>query len=96
MPRVRLDVWQAPPLEGHALLDSGGGEKLERFGELVLRRPDPQALWAPRLEREVWEAADLSFERESDRGGRWRAKGSARGRLNDGWSVDVAGLRASI
>ena len=36
----------------YALLDSGGGEKLERFGPLVLRRPDPQALWRPRAPRE--------------------------------------------
>jgi 23S rRNA (cytosine1962-C5)-methyltransferase len=61
----------------HALLDSGGGEKLERFGEVVLRRPDPQALWAPRLAARAWEAADLSFVRESDRGGRWVARAGA-------------------
>ena len=36
--------------QGHALLDCGGGEKLERFGEVVVRRPDPQALWPRALE----------------------------------------------
>ena len=31
----------------YELLDSGNGEKLERFGKYVLRRPEPKALWAP-------------------------------------------------
>lgn len=61
----------------HELLDSGGGEKLERFGPVVLRRPDPQAMWRPRLGSEAWESADLAFERESDRGGRWIARSGA-------------------
>lgn len=64
----------------HALLDSGHGEKLERFGPVVLRRPDPQALWEPRLDRTAWGRADLSFEREESSGGkhgRWRARKGA-------------------
>lgn len=60
-----------PDLAQYALLDSGDAEKLERFGAHVLRRPDPQAIWRPRLAPEAWERADLAFERESDRGGRW-------------------------
>lgn len=62
------------PLEDYELLDSGGGAKLERFGAVTLARPDPQALWRARLAPERWAAAHLSFERESDRGGRWRAQ----------------------
>lgn len=83
------------PLAAHALLDSGGGEKLERFGELVLRRPDPQALWRRRRADAEWSAADLAFVRESDRGGRWERRGPhgpARGRDRE-WQVDVEGAR---
>jgi 23S rRNA (cytosine1962-C5)-methyltransferase len=60
-----------PEFPDYALLDSGNGEKLERFGPVTLRRPDPQALWRPRDDPARW-SADLSFERESDRGGSWR------------------------
>jgi 23S rRNA (cytosine1962-C5)-methyltransferase len=63
--------FDAPAWSDYALLDSGGGEKLERFGAVVLRRPDPQALWRRALGPEAWEAAELVFVRESDRGGRW-------------------------
>jgi len=70
-------VFQAPALDWHEVLDSGAGEKLERFGPYVLRRPDPQALWRPSLPTERWAAADLAFERESDRGGRWVPRAGA-------------------
>ena len=62
-----------PELSDYSLLDSGEGEKLERLGEVVLRRPDPQALWPRRMAEEAWRGAHLSFVRESDRGGRWEA-----------------------
>lgn len=71
MGRVNPATFEHPPFAGHALLDSGAGEKLERFGEVVLRRPDPQALWSPRAKPAVWDRAHLRFVRESDRGGRW-------------------------
>ncbi|MDP6540119.1 MAG: RsmD family RNA methyltransferase [Planctomycetota bacterium] len=87
--------FEHPPFDDHALLDAGGGEKLERFGSVVLRRPDPQALWRKRLGAE-WERADLCFVRESDRGGRWEP-GGERGvsLLEDGgaWRVSYGPAR---
>lgn len=65
------NVFPQPAFEDYALLDSGDGEKLERFGPVVLRRPDPQALWKPR-DPDAWRRAHLGFVRESDRGGRWQ------------------------
>ena len=38
----------------YELIDSGRGEKLERFGKYVLRRPEPKALWAPSLPESEW------------------------------------------
>lgn len=70
-------VFPPEPFDDYRLLDSGAAEKLERFGPLVLRRPDPQALWSQRLARSEWERADLTFVRESDRGGRWEARRGA-------------------
>ena len=46
----------------YQLLDSGRGEKLERFGKYVLRRPEPKALWAPSLPENEWKRlADVVF-----------------------------------
>jgi 23S rRNA (cytosine1962-C5)-methyltransferase len=80
--------FDAVPLRGHALLDSGDAWKLERYGEYVLARPDPQALWRPRLAREEWERADLVFERESDRGGTWRRGEHAKRTAPEQWVVE--------
>jgi 23S rRNA (cytosine1962-C5)-methyltransferase len=57
----------------YALLDSGSGRKLERFGAVVVDRPEPQALWTPLLARREWEKADAVFAGEDDEEkGRWR------------------------
>ena len=88
-----MDPFAFPGLEGYALLDSGGGEKLERFGRYVLRRPDPQALWRPRLERKAWEAADYAFERKDDRGGSWRRRERD---LPLEWEMPIHGLQFRV
>ena len=44
----------APYWKDYQLLDSGNGEKLERFGKYVLRRPEPKALWTPSLPEADW------------------------------------------
>ncbi|MFN3287296.1 MAG: class I SAM-dependent rRNA methyltransferase, partial [Sphingomonadaceae bacterium] len=44
-----LTTLVARPWASHALLDSGHGRKLERFGPHALIRPEPQAMWAPAL-----------------------------------------------
>ena len=49
--------------DGYALIDSGNGEKLERYGSYVLARPDPQALWQKRLHQKDWAKADATFVR---------------------------------
>lgn len=54
----------------YELLDSGEGEKLERFGQFVLRRPDPQALYPKCLQTKVWQNADATFDIQNGKG-RW-------------------------
>jgi 23S rRNA (cytosine1962-C5)-methyltransferase len=59
----------------YALIDSGNGRKLERFGRFTVDRPEPQAMWQPALEPGVWLRADAVFKGGSDaedaEGGRW-------------------------
>ena len=64
-----------------ALLDSGNGEKLERYGALTVRRPEGQAVWLPRLAASDWEAADATFTAATDEegAGRWRFREPGRG-----------------
>jgi len=78
--RMQPQVFFQPPFDDYELLDSGEGEKLERFGAVVLRRPDPQALWRRRASERAWRGAHLAFERDVESGGkrgRWVASKAA-------------------
>lgn len=53
--------------EDYELLDSGEGEKLERYGKYVMSRPDPEAIWRKSLPKTVWNDASLKFIREGNK-----------------------------
>jgi 23S rRNA (cytosine1962-C5)-methyltransferase len=60
----------------YALLDSGAGRKLERYGPYTVVRPEPQCLWTPRLPADRWDNADAVFDpSDEEDAGRWRFKG---------------------
>lgn len=65
-----------PNIPDYELLDTGDGEKLERFGDYVVRRPEPQAIWRKSLSEGKWLAADASFLRSNkgEERGEWRLK----------------------
>ena len=59
----------------YALVDSGDGRKLERYGPYSVVRPEPQCLWSPR-QPELWAKADASFDpSDEEDAGRWRFQG---------------------
>lgn len=75
----------------YELLDSGEGEKLERYGAYILRRPDPQAIWSKKLSPEVWDKADASYIR-SGAGGKWhRTK-----EIKEPWKIELEGSSFSL
>jgi 23S rRNA (cytosine1962-C5)-methyltransferase len=51
----------------YELLDSGDGEKLERYGSYILRRPDPEALWQKSKDSLFWDKAELQFVRHGEK-----------------------------
>ncbi|MFV0437204.1 MAG: class I SAM-dependent methyltransferase [Desulfopila sp.] len=71
---------------GYLLLDSGEGEKLESFGNVILSRPAAQAVWKKQLPPEIWAGATASFDRE--KGNSW----SNRQSLPKQWQVEVSGM----
>lgn len=54
----------------YKLIDCGGKRKLEVFGDIILIRPCPQALWEPKLTEE-WENIDAEYIRTSEEKGKW-------------------------
>lgn len=71
------------PWKQYALLDSGDGEKSERFGDIVMVRPDPQAIWNKADARAAcWTDAHLSYARQG-REGEWTYKKP----VPDSWTI---------
>lgn len=73
------------------LIDMGAGEKLERYGDLTIVRPEPQAMGSRRLSDDRWNAADAVFSGEVDEEGpgRWRYRRS----LPDTWTMRYGTIR---
>jgi 23S rRNA (cytosine1962-C5)-methyltransferase len=84
---LRTTAW-----DHYALVDSGGGRKLERFGPYRVVRPEPQCLWRPSTNDPAWTRADAVFDPEGeDDAGRWRFAGQALAPFKLAWR-DVAFL----
>lgn len=65
MPMYIADGWK-----DYEVLDTGSGEKLERWGKIILRRPDPQVIW-PAENESLWKSADAHYHRSTQGGGQW-------------------------
>lgn len=77
--------------DDYCLLDSGAGRKLERFGEMILVRPEEQALWSPRVPDTTWKGADAIFTgaTEEEGAGRWQRRPG----IEESWTCRHGGLR---
>lgn len=56
----------------YELIDASAGERLERWGKVILIRPDPQVLWDTPKKDPLWEQADARYRRSSTGGGSWQ------------------------
>ncbi len=75
LPAERLPlILEVGPNEDYALLDSGNGEKLERYGSYRIVRPEGQAIWQRALPARQWTEVDAIFTGDTDEEGmgRWR------------------------
>mgnify|MGYP003865351967 CR=1 FL=1 len=68
MPDLPPKLYETGPYQ---LLDSGNMRKLERFGNYILIRPAPQAIWPPQLQGGDWGRADAVFTRDEEGAGQW-------------------------
>lgn len=72
---VAINLQYSPNWQDYALLDSGDGRKLERFGPHVVIRPEVQAMWRPALNSSEWVRANAEFKPgPGENGGNWVTK----------------------
>lgn len=66
-----IQVFIANDWQEYEVIDTGGGEKLERLGEVILRRPDPLAIWPIQDHQGFWKEASARYYRSTTGGGQW-------------------------
>ncbi len=96
---MKADLLTPRHWNDYELIDSGGYEKLERFGKYVLRRPEPQALWDKSLPPDEWERlADAVFrkDRKSDDRGEWICRPGMSGQWFVGYRHEGMNLRMRL
>lgn len=76
----------------YELIDAGNGEKLENWNGVILRRPDPQAIWPVENIDEIWKNPDGFYHRSSQGGGSWDFKR----KLKDFWCVNYKDLTFKV
>jgi 23S rRNA (cytosine1962-C5)-methyltransferase len=92
-PSDHLHLITSEGFPDYALLDCGAGRKLERFGKIIVDRPEPQALWQPKLGKSEWSKANAVFSAsgEDDEKGKWRIDKP----VPDAWPVKLALARST-
>ncbi len=86
----KIVLLDSPRWEDYELIDSGGGQKLERFGPYTFVRPEVQALWTPALPARQWEAAHAVFVPSGEEsGGHWQF----RKEVAEAWPMTYGRLR---
>ena len=76
----------------YELLDCSEGERLERWGKVILIRPDPQIIWSTPKEHPMWKHADARYVRSSQGGGHWEY----RRELPEFWKINYKDLTFKI
>ncbi len=84
-------MWLSDKWRDFELLDCSEGEKLERWGQYTLRRPDPQAIWSTPRTHPGWEKAEAAYARSSSGGGKW-----VKARVPEAWQISYGELRFNV
>ena len=72
----------------YELIDADNGERLERWGDIILIRPDPQIIWNEGHRDERWNKAHAIYHRSNSGGGYWEALK----KVPDVWSINYGDL----
>lgn len=84
-------MWIADKWKDYEVIDTSSGEKLERWGDYLLVRPDPQVIWNTPKRNEGWNQMNGHYHRSSKGGGEWEFFD-----LPEQWSVNYGSLKFNL
>ena len=76
----------------YEILDMANGEKLERWGDVILIRPDPQIIWKDKSFPNKWNSAHARYNRSSSGGGGWKYNK----KIPQNWQIKYGDLTFNI
>ena len=76
----------------YELIDCSDGERLERWGDIFLIRPDPQALWNTRRDNAMWKNAHARYVRSNQGGGAWQFYK----KIPEVWQIEYKNLKFNL
>ncbi len=76
----------------YELIDCSMGERLERWGNVTLIRPDPQVIWHTEKRNQLWRKADARYFRSNSGGGKWEVYK----KIPDRWTIGYGDLTFNI
>lgn len=85
-------MWIADEWKDYECIDTADGEKLERWGDIILCRPDPQVIWDTKAAPKLWDNANARYHRSSSGGGKWEYRKS----VPEQWTVSYKNLTFNI
>ncbi|MBE6552725.1 MAG: SAM-dependent methyltransferase [Ruminococcaceae bacterium] len=80
-------MWFSENWKDYELLDTSDGERLERWGNYILIRPDPQIIWKGVATHPAWKHADAIYRRSNSGGGGW-----VKNKLPESWKINYGDL----
>ena len=86
-------MWCADNWKDYILIDASSGEKLEYWKNILLRRPDPQAIWTERANEQLWNKTDATYRRSASGGGHWDIFNK---KMPERWTVSYKNLTFNI
>ncbi len=84
-------MWLSDKWQDFELIDCSKGEKLERWGDYYLVRPDPQAIWDTPRKNKLWYRRDAEYSRSKSGGGSWD-----KGKLPQNWQIHYGELTFNV
>ena len=84
-------MWLSDQWTEYEVLDASAGEKLERWGDYYLVRPDPQVIWNTPRNHPRWKNCDARYQRSSSGGGKWTQH-----HLPERWQIHYGPLTFNI
>ena len=89
-------MWYSKDWLDYELIDCSDGNRLERWKDIILVRPDPQVIWKDVRKSVMWKNANAVYKRSDKGGGWWNVNNIPKAMLDNGWNISYKDLTFKV